>query len=107
MVARTGRGGGSAEACALGADERPNLGYRAGVQDVPRLDPAPTGSAHTEPHLPIECACAMAVTVDRDRHPSRDSRVGACTVQVEMAWGAVDLEGCSGFGRGSIDRLEV
>src|SRR5688572_8128718 len=91
----------------LGGDEGADVGQGARIEDVAGFDPPAAGGPDTEPHLAIEKHRLVAVAVDRDRHAGSDGRARARAVHVEMARGAVDLEGGAGLGRSGVDRLEI
>src|SRR6266496_1553459 len=65
-------------------DELADCVDAARVQHMFRLNPASACGANTEAHLSRQRIGAMAVTVDRDRHPSGNGSAREGTVHIEM-----------------------
>src|SRR5215212_10819778 len=72
-------------------DELADVVDAARVEHIGRLDPAATGGAESEPHLPGECV--RAVTIAVDRHGDSDGNSAACqrAVHVQVPGRTVDL----------------
>ena len=74
---------------------------------MPRLDPAAARRADSQLHLTLEPPRAMAIAVDRQRHPGGDRFARTFSFEIEMRRRAVDLERGSGLCGGGKDRVVV
>ena len=95
-------------AAPFGVNKGSDLGQRAGIEHLARLDPSPPGRSNPEPHLPAERGRAMAVAVDGDASPPRRQPPCArCAVEIHVTGRAIDLERGPGLYRRRVERVEV